>query len=254
MTGKSLEYELLKNTNSWGNDISLTPNSDPSQCKVACNNNPNCNGFVFNNNNNDCWLKNSSVYPQGTFINKEPGTDLFIRKPQVYNNSTCSKKMNPIDSIQYSNYIKGNAMNSGTKCGLQLIPDIDKAKLNTAVNQLSGISQQIASKANILGNNTNNINNQIDTDYSNMKQNLNEYKNIKGKINTLLNPNSLDKQNENKINNNINSLMEGMLNMQDIDAMVSDSDLNVLKNNYQYILWSIIALTAIIITINTLKK
>ena len=48
--------------------------------------------------------------------------------------------------------------------------------------------------------------------------------------------------------------MESMLNMEDIDAMVSDSDLNVLKNNYQYILWSIVALTAIIITINTLKK
>lgn len=254
MIGKSIEYNLMKNTNSWGNDISLTQNSDPSKCKVDCNNNPNCFGFVFDNNNDNCWLKNSSVYPQGTFINKESGSDLYIRKPQVYNNSSCSKQMNPINSIQYKNYIKGNEMNLETNCGAKLVNEIDKAKLTSAENQLDGISQQISSKSNILDNTTYNINNKITTDYGDMKDNLKDYQNIKGKIYNILNPNSLDKSNEIIINNNINSLMESMLNMEDIDAMVSDSDLNVLKNNYQYILWSIVALTAIIITINTLKK
>jgi hypothetical protein len=49
-------------------------------------------------------------------------------------------------------------------------------------------------------------------------------------------------------------MVEGMLNMQDLNAMLSDSDLVVLQNNYQYILWSILAIGIVGITIKTLKK
>ena len=45
-----------------------------------------------------------------------------------------------------------------------------------------------------------------------------------------------------------------MLNMQDLNAMINDTDLLVLQNNYQYILWSIVALGTVIITVNALKK
>jgi hypothetical protein len=91
------------------------------------------------------------------------------------------------------------------------------------------------------------INNQMDQDNALAKKDLEEYKKVQMKIDFLLN------KNQNNIMNS-NNMKEGMLNMEDIDAMVSDSDLNVLKNNYQYIFWSILALGAIIVTINILKK
>ena len=51
-------------------------------------------------------------------------------------------------------------------------------------------------------------------------------------------------------NNNI----EGMHNMNDINGMLSDTDLIVLQANYKYIMWSILAVGLLTITINVIKK
>jgi hypothetical protein len=47
---------------------------------------------------------------------------------------------------------------------------------------------------------------------------------------------------------------EPMLNMQDLNAMVTDTDILVLRNNYKYVLWSIVSLGTVILTVNTIKK
>jgi hypothetical protein len=44
------------------------------------------------------------------------------------------------------------------------------------------------------------------------------------------------------------------LNMNDINGMLTDTDLIVLQGNYSYILWSILAVGVLTITINTMKK
>ena len=49
---------------------------------------------------------------------------------------------------------------------------------------------------------------------------------------------------------NINS----PLNMNDINGMLSDTDLIVLQENYSYILWSILAVGILTITLSTIKK
>jgi hypothetical protein len=45
-------------------------------------------------------------------------------------------------------------------------------------------------------------------------------------------------------------MIESLQNLHEVNAMLSDSDLLVLQNNYQFILWTILALGTIIITIN----
>ena len=42
--------------------------------------------------------------------------------------------------------------------------------------------------------------------------------------------------------------------LNDLNGMLSDSDLLVLNENYTYILWSILAIGVLTITINTMKK
>ena len=44
------------------------------------------------------------------------------------------------------------------------------------------------------------------------------------------------------------------LDLNDLNGMLSDSDLRVSKENYSYILWSILAVGIIAITINTMKN
>ena len=50
--------------------------------------------------------------------------------------------------------------------------------------------------------------------------------------------------------------IEGMqnLNMNDINGMLTDSDLRVLQENYSYIMWSILAVGLLTVTLNTMKK
>jgi hypothetical protein len=68
-------------------------------------------------------------------------------------------------------------------------------------------------------------------------KNLAMYKNINKKIR------------ETKYSSNV----EGMTNM-DLDGMVADTDLRVLQENYNYILWSILAVGIVTITVNAMKK
>jgi hypothetical protein len=59
----------------------------------------------------------------------------------------------------------------------------------------------------------------------------------------------------NELNLKSNSI-EGMknLNINDLNGMLTDSDLRVLQGNYSYIMWSILAVGLLTITINTMKK
>jgi hypothetical protein len=75
------------------------------------------------------------------------------------------------------------------------------------------------------------------------------------------------KQTNLRIQKNMNGLqnfqsnnIEGMQNLSnsldfnDLNGMLSDSDLRVLQENYRYIMWSIFAVGILTITINTMKK
>ena len=57
-------------------------------------------------------------------------------------------------------------------------------------------------------------------------------------------------------NNNIEGMhnLSNPLDLNDLNGMLSDSDLRVSKENYSYILWSILAVGIIAITINTMKN
>jgi hypothetical protein len=85
------------------------------------------------------------------------------------------------------------------------------------------------------------------------KKNLEKYKTINMKIRKEKNLQS---------NNNVEGMqnyiaskkIEGLRNMNDLNGMLSDTDLRVLQENYSYILWSILAVGLLTITINTMKK
>ena len=77
------------------------------------------------------------------------------------------------------------------------------------------------------------------------------YNDVKGKIAKL----NGEKNNSSSSNTSSSSnKIESMMNMDDLNAMISDSDLLVLQNNYRYILWSILAVGSVVVTINTFKK
>lgn len=242
MLSYSNDYQIYENTDSWGNDITSLIVTDQNGCQTACNNNSACAAYAYRPSSKTCWLKNKAAFPKGP---KQPSSDLTlgVRKPKRSPTPGCSSEVVNVDTIQYDNYIKGQAMAPDTICNASLVSQADRIKFDNIKNQLSVLGQDITSKMEKLYNQDNKIYEKLQTNEQQFQKDLESYKSISIKI-----KNELDLQSNNSI--------EGMrnLNNDDIDGMVSDTDLRVLQENYGYLLWSILAVGVLTITINTMKK
>ena len=199
------------------------------------------------------------MYPVGK-KNRSNGLDIYTRTPSLINNSACPSNLVSINSIQYDNYVKGNNMTIDDTCDTNIVTIEDVEKLNNLEKQLAVLGEKINIQTNTLHNNNTNINNSMTSGANTMNKDFKMYYQVKAEINKLLEKrmNKQDKKNIKKItgNNMLEAIpmKEGLLNMNDLNAMKTDSDLIVLQNNYQYILWSIVAVGILIVTINTIKK
>ena len=239
MVGFINDYQIYQNTDSVGNDITSLVTSDQNGCQTACNNNADCAAFVYQSSSQTCWLKNRSAYPRG---DKQPNNNVIlgVRQPGLMNSKSCSNKIVNIDTIQYDNYLKGQAMTSDTQCSAPLVSQSDQIEFDNIKSQLITLGNDIISKMENLYNEDNKINENLNTTGEQFKKDLEKYKVLNLKI----------KKELNLQDNNI----EGIQNLNDINGMLNDSDLRVLQENYSYIMWSILAVGLLTITINTMKK
>jgi hypothetical protein len=241
MIGYSTQYNVFDNTDSGGNDITSLQVTDQNGCQTACNNNDLCAAYVYQETTNSCWIKNSDAYPKGQ-RQQVNGLKLGVRKLKPISNSSCSNEVIDIDTVMYDNYVKGSLMTPDTQCNQSVISTEDESKLSSIESQLYILGQNIASKMEKLYNDDNTIYEKMNMNSQQFKKNISMYKNTKMKIQQLLQ----EKQSNNSV--------EGMTTMSDLNGMLSDTDLRVLQENYKYIFWSILAVSAITITINIMKK
>jgi len=245
MIGLSNNYQIYPNADSIGNDIGSLVVTDQHGCQNACNNNEDCGAYVYQDFSKTCWLKNKSAFSNG---NKQPNNNLVlgVRSPGLKNSTNCSKELLNIDTIQFDNYIKGNKMTNDTQCNPPIISQQEQLEYDNIKSQLITLGNDITSKMESLYNQDNKIFKKLNISAEQFKKDLENYKLISEKIKKELNL---------QINN-----IEGMqnftnnLNMNDLNGMLSDSDLLVLQGNYSYIIWSILAVSIITVTINTMKK
>ena len=262
LLSKSNQYQTFNDFDSSGNDIQQIETSNKEQgCIDACNANGDCSGYVYQPNGNLCYLKNSGMYPVGEkqfYANS--GIIMGVRKPQIGSsiNSSCSKTIVDVDSIQYDYYSKGELMTSDTICGSSIVLDEDKSNLKNLQNSMLSVGEQISTQTNNLYTKNNDIYNSMSKNASQFDTNIDMYKQTDNKIKAELNlPGKFQTNN----NTNVNK-REGMqsrpseydLTMNDINSMLSDTDISVLQENYSYIFWSILAVGLLTVTINQIKK
>jgi hypothetical protein len=218
-------YTTMTGTDSQGNDISGAAygNATVDQCQTSCNDNTACAGFAFSNN--VCYPKTSSMYPEGA-MQTNSSVDLYIRnKSPISPPIGVPNTTNNIDTVLYQNYINGGAI--GDSYGLKNATSVQKQQL-----------QQMQTKMNLLSNQINNLTNQ----FSSGGQQVNQQSetNIQG-INSYV-------KDIKKINKKIKNYDTNYENI------LQDSDVVVLQQNYDYLFWSIIAVTTVIISMNIVKK
>ena len=249
----SNEYTIFNGYNSNGNDIKQTSGANIDDCQTECNNTVGCAGFVWQpntgNNTGTCYLKNENTYPKS----KRVITDtmrLGVRNKTVKPDKTCSNKIVNIDSVQYDNYIKDEPLLNGSTCPYEeIVTTAQKDTINNTEVQFSNWT-----KGNL--NNTNNVQIQQKSVFDTIKNNSNQFDNSyksyentniilqNGKINTEPFISS----------NNIIEKMTNHLNSNDLKRMQEDSSLIVVSEHYEYIIWTVLALSALSLTIKTIYK
>jgi hypothetical protein len=218
-------YTTMTGTDSQGYDISGASygNATVEQCQTSCNDNTACAGFAFSNN--VCYPKTSSMYPVGQ-MEINPSVDLYVRNVTPASPPIgVSTNTNNIDTVLASNYIDGGAISESY--GLTTATSVQKQQL-----------QQMQTKMNLLSNQINNLTNQFTS--GGQQVNQQSETNIQG-INRYVK----DIKKINKKIKNYDSNYENIL---------QDSDVVVLQQNYDYLFWSIIAVTTVIISMNIVKK
>ena len=218
-------YVTMSGTDSAGYDIpgAAYGNTTVDKCQTTCNNITQCAGFAFSNN--VCYPKNSTMYPNGS-IQAKPSVNVYIRnkmpqKPPIGVKNTT----NSVDTILYQNYINGGEM--GDSYGLKNATSVQRQQLD-----------QLKTKMNLLSNQINNLTNNFDNGSQALEQQ--SQTNIQGITNYVK-----DIKNTNNQIKNFNTT---------VDNILQDSDIVVLQQNYDYLFWSIIAITTVIISMNIVKK
>jgi hypothetical protein len=137
-----------------------------------------------------------------------------------------SNKIVNIDSITFENYPKSDKIN--TSYNLANASTTQKQELEQLKTRLDQISQQLANNTGTLNTDEVKVENQSTLQTQSIAKYLKEYK----KTNS-------------KIKNHISNMNNGIVN---------DSDINVLKENYNYYFWSILAVGTVLVTMNITKK
>jgi len=226
--GLSNDYSSYTNFSSAGNDISgkSFSNATVDSCKSACNDLKNCYGFDFDKSNNVCYPKDNKMYPKGTKTSNS-SVDLYVRKPKITKPPTgVTDKILNIDSLIYENYPKSDK-EMESSYGLSNANSVEKQQLDQLKTRLDQISQELADNTGSLNSDEIKVENQSTLQTQSIGNYLKEYKNTNNKI------------------KNYASNMNGI---------VRDSDINVLKENYNYYFWSILAVGTVLVTMNITKK
>ena len=220
------QFEKIQGFDSWGNDIVSYPGS-VEKAKKDCASRSNCAGFAYSNGR--YWLKNSNMYPRGL---RQPrsGIDIYVRKPAINNHFSCGKQVNFANNDLYLNYPrKGRDMSLNTLCGLGIISESYKQKLQEAYRDLLKILEKIRLKIIELTSENVNLNKLLMKEYNKMMSDLKKYEEIYKDI-------RIEKEMDTHIR-----------------AMNQDSDIQMISENYSYMLWSILAIFILFGTMKTMK-
>jgi len=233
LIGKSKNFITVPNYDTPGNDFGGMPmqNENTDNCKKVCADNDNCAGFVFDRSNNNCWLKDSNMFPKAPRY-ENSNIDMYIRMPKIDNDNSCSKNIVPIDSVSWDRYNKsGKNMTLDTTCGLAKVVEPSIQTTNEMKQKIADLASKIVEKINSLASSSTQLNDEMDKTKNELVKNMDKYK---------------------KINEDFSK--ESAIYAVNINGVLSETDQQVLEQNYNYMFWSILAIGIIIIIMNMKKK
>ena len=146
--------------------------------------------------------------------------------------STCSSNVQNIDSIKWKSYIKSsNKMSPSTICGLSKELEDDNIRLNELRTTLGGYASKIIKHISYLESLNIDIVKQMGIDKTTFNTNVETYKKYNADFSTYVTS-----------------------EVKNINGILSDSDIVSSYENYSYMIWSILAISMLLITLKIIRK
>lgn len=233
------EYTSYSQKDSPGNDIKCTAPGEVSSkqdVQNLCNKNDSCAAFNWNEGSKIGCLKNDNAYSDGnkdaSFSTnnsyeynvkmKSGGTSSFL--------GSCSQEVVGINSGRWDAYVKGPTMTSSTKCGLARITEKDQRKLAESESRLNSLAGEMKKRINKLSKTENKLN-----DYH-----INYYNKIENELKKFKKEYSEYKTNKQETSN--------------VSAWNEDSEIQMISNGNNYVIFSIIAILMVVAIVKMNKK
>jgi hypothetical protein len=223
--GKDIDYE------GYSLDDKVMGNVSIDSCKKVCNDDDECAGFIFDGVQKTCYPKSKKIYPfNQRNIKHASNKSFYLRKrvPKEYPTGFNAYSSKTVDTIQYENYSKIDALSDNY--GL----------INATFSQQKKVDD-------------------LETRLNLMSKQLNDYSDINSKLEPFSSMRSMDndngterlkvfKKSEAKLKNAIQNLTK----KSNVDLILEDSNIVVLQKNSEYILWSILATAIVLVAIKVM--
>jgi hypothetical protein len=224
-------YSQITGYDSAGNDLASFGGATIDSCKAKCNETQDCYGFVYNNSTQACYTKDKNMYPN-TSKHMNPTAELYVRTRRPKNQPpSISTVVNSVDSLKHHNYIRSgkdihSAYNLNKPNDLQQ-QELDqlRGKLDLLSKQIVDITSNLKKKGDLVGSRIT--------------------KNIAG-VEGFAQGGYLT-----QLNNTNKRITEYTSNL---DHIVDDSQTVFLQHNYEYLLWSAVALGTGIIALSVIRN
>lgn len=217
---KSNSYTDTGNFRLDGNPTKTIQTSDLNECKTACNNDSDCDGFVFGNNT--CDLRSSASMFPNVKRYTDANVTLYKRLKKVDNNVSCSKDVVPVSIDQYSGYVQGDAMTKNVICGLGVYNEKYYQQLNTDLISLQDNISKINQRLSNLSETDKKILSENGLTESKLRKDIISIQNMRNKF-TGFKP-----------------------QLETVKGMEFDAESEMMSSSYYNILWSILAIMIVI--------
>jgi hypothetical protein len=168
-----------------------------------------------------CWLKNAGMFPSG-LRQSDDNYELYTRNKAVQNNNSCSKVVQSTTLTNWESLPAGDKMTIDTLCSLGAITEQERKDLENKHNNLAGIAGILDDKLQGLNRENSKINNSMKLNKTKLTSDINTYSDVW-------------KQADNHV-----------ANSDSVNAMMEDTDLTMISQNYKHLVWTILAILFII--------
>ena len=218
------------------NSKTIANANNDSLCRIACNNDPTCAGYVVYDRTCNL-LTAGQIFPTSGDRIPDPSYSTYIRDPMFQNDKSCRKTLDSnIGTDAYSYYLSNGItqknpiyMTSTTKCNLGKVLDKQMKELVIKNKEAVQKGQVVKGQLQSLFNRKNNVLNSITDNRTTAKTHNEDTKKATDKIRSIQNS-QITKS-----------------------AVEKDSELLLISDNYKYVTWGIISLILSIATIKGLR-